>query len=38
MAIDGEAHGGGHFGAGSTPLPLLEADVKILEIVEALKS
>lgn len=29
--------GGGHFGAGSTPLPLLEADLKILEIIEALK-
>ncbi|MEM1181038.1 MAG: exopolyphosphatase [Acidobacteriota bacterium] len=29
--------GGGHFGAGSAPLPLLEADVKILEIIEALK-
>ena len=29
--------GGGHFGAGSTPLPLLEADMKILEIIEALK-
>ncbi|MEM6795910.1 MAG: exopolyphosphatase [Acidobacteriota bacterium] len=30
--------GGGHFGAGSAPLPILEADVKILEIIEALKA
>ncbi len=31
-----EYGGGGHRGAGSTPLPLLEADVKILEIMEIL--
>ena len=30
--------GGGHFGAGSAPLPLMDADRQILEIVEALKS
>ncbi len=29
--------GGGHRGAGSTPLPILEADPKILEIIEALQ-
>ena len=29
--------GGGHRGAGSTPLPILEADVKILEIIETLQ-
>jgi nanoRNase/pAp phosphatase (c-di-AMP/oligoRNAs hydrolase) len=28
--------GGGHFGAGSAPLPILEADLKILEIIETL--
>jgi len=30
--------GGGHVGAGSTPLPILEAEPKILEIVDALKA
>lgn len=29
--------GGGHHGAGSAPLPLLEADLKILEIVDTLR-
>ncbi|MEM7516992.1 MAG: hypothetical protein AAF368_08735, partial [Planctomycetota bacterium] len=29
--------GGGHFGAGSAPLPVIEADVKILEIIKALR-
>ena len=28
--------GGGHFGAGSAPLEILEADLKILEIIETL--
>ncbi|MEM1204761.1 MAG: exopolyphosphatase [Acidobacteriota bacterium] len=30
--------GGGHFGAGSTPLPVLDAEPKILEIIEALQT
>ncbi|MEM8964318.1 MAG: exopolyphosphatase [Acidobacteriota bacterium] len=30
--------GGGHVGAGSTPLPLLEADTKILEIISTLRT
>ncbi len=30
--------GGGHRGAGSTPLPLMEADLKIIEIIEALRA
>ncbi len=29
--------GGGHRGAGSTPLPVIEADTKILEIIEILQ-
>jgi hypothetical protein len=29
--------GGGHRGAGSSPLPLLEADAKILEIIDTLR-
>lgn len=29
--------GGGHAGAGSTPLPIMQAETKILEIVDALK-
>ena len=29
--------GGGHRGAGSTPLPLMEADTKILEIIDTLR-
>ena len=29
--------GGGHRGAGSSPLPLMEADAKILEIIEILR-
>ena len=29
--------GGGHFGAGSTPLPVLTAETKILEIIERLQ-
>ena len=29
--------GGGHRGAGSTPLPIMEADLKILEIIETLQ-
>lgn len=29
--------GGGHAGAGSTPLPMMQADPKILEIIDALK-
>lgn len=29
--------GGGHFGAGSAPLPLLEAEKKLLEIIERLQ-
>jgi hypothetical protein len=29
--------GGGHRGAGSTPLPVMEADLKILEIIETLQ-
>lgn len=30
--------GGGHFGAGSTPLPIMDADKQILEIIETLRS
>jgi len=30
--------GGGHRGAGSTPLPVMEADLKILEIMETLQN
>ena len=29
--------GGGHFGAGSTPLPVVDADTKILEMIAALQ-
>ena len=29
--------GGGHRGAGSTPLPIMDADLKILEIIETLQ-
>ena len=29
--------GGGHFGAGSTPLPIMDADQQILEIIETLR-
>ena len=29
--------GGGHVGAGSTPLPVMEADEKILEIIAKLQ-
>ena len=29
--------GGGHFGAGSTPLPIVDADTQILEIIAALQ-
>lgn len=30
--------GGGHRGAGSTPLPLMEADAKIIEIIDTLRA
>ena len=30
--------GGGHRGAGSTPLPIMEADVKIIEIIDILRA
>ena len=30
--------GGGHFGAGSTPLPIMQADLEILKIIEALQN
>lgn len=30
--------GGGHRGAGSTPLPIIEADAKILEIIDILRA
>lgn len=30
--------GGGHRGAGSTPLPIMEADLKIFEIIETLQT
>lgn len=30
--------GGGHFGAGSTPLPIMDADRKILEIIDTLRA
>lgn len=30
--------GGGHFGAGSTPLPIMDADKKILEIIDTLRA
>ena len=30
--------GGGHRGAGSTPLPVMQADLKILEIIETLQN
>ncbi len=30
--------GGGHQGAGSTPLPLMEADAKIFEIIDVLRA
>ena len=30
--------GGGHRGAGSTPLPIMEADVKIIEIIDRLRA
>ncbi len=29
--------GGGHEGAGSTPLPVMEADARILEIIDTLR-
>ena len=32
-----EYGGGGHFGAGSTPVPIVEADQKILEIIDVLR-